>query len=135
LAFLALAAFAAPAGAECSLTVKVEKVSPRGGDLRIALYTETTWTNDNAEPAARIVVPARASETVAVLHNVKPGVYRLKMFQDVNRNGEFDMDWLGLPLEKYGFSNDAHPIFSEPDFSRVKFRIVDGENTITIHLQ
>ena len=48
---------------------------------------------------------------------------------------EFDMTWLGIPIEKYGFSNDAMPYLTEPDFSRTKFRIVPGMNNITIHLQ
>jgi len=51
------------------------------------------------------------------------------------RDGQFDFDWLGLPSERYGFSNDAHPIFSEPDFSRTKFRLSAGANMITVHLQ
>jgi uncharacterized protein (DUF2141 family) len=118
-----------------SLTVKVEKVSPRGGDLRLALYNEALWTNDDAQPIADLVVPTQHGETVATFTNLKPGVYGLKCFQDFNRNGKFDMDWLGLPLEKYCFSNDAHPILSEPDFDRAKFNLSDGANTIIVHLQ
>lgn len=118
-----------------SLTVKAEKVSPRGGNMRFALYDEATWTNDDADPVADLVVPAEHPETVATFTNLKPGVYGLKCFQDVNRNGKFDMDWLGLPLEKYCFSNDAHPIFSEPGFERAKFTLSDGANTIIVHMQ
>jgi uncharacterized protein (DUF2141 family) len=57
------------------------------------------------------------------------------MFQDFNRNGEFDMNWIGWPLEKFGFSNDAHPGFSAPSFAATKFELQPGANTITIHLQ
>jgi len=130
------AALALP-GVACaaSLTVKVEKVSPRGGDLRLALYTEATWSNDDADPVADLVVPAQRGENVVTFTDLKPGVYGLKCFQDVNRNGKFDEDWLGLPNEKYGFSNDAHPILSEPSFDRAKFTLSDGENTIIVHLQ
>ena len=41
----------------------------------------------------------------------------------------------GLPLERYGFSNDARPILSEPGFARTKFTLPDGETAIVIHLQ
>jgi uncharacterized protein (DUF2141 family) len=130
------AALALPGAAHAaSLTVKVEKVSPRGGNMRLALYTEATWSNDDADPVADLVVPADHPETVATFTNVKPGVYGLKCFQDVNRNGKFDEDWLGLPTEKYCFSNDAHPVLGEPDFDRAKFNLSDGANTIIVHLQ
>jgi uncharacterized protein (DUF2141 family) len=130
---LALAPGSAPGTA--TLVVKVEKVSPRGGDLRVALYTEQAYGADNGEPVQDAVVPARPGETIVTLAGIRPGIYAVKMFQDFNRNGRFDMNWLGLPLEKYGFSNDARPTFTEPPFAATKFELRPGTNTITIHLQ
>jgi uncharacterized protein (DUF2141 family) len=74
-------------------------------------------------------------ETIATFKAVKPGVYGLKLFQDENRNGRFDFTWLGLPAERYGLSNDARPLFSEPGSSRTRFKLSAGANTITVHLQ
>jgi uncharacterized protein (DUF2141 family) len=118
-----------------TLVIKVEKVSPRGGDLRVALYTEATYGGENGEPARDAVVPAKPGETIVTLSGLMPGTYAVKLFQDFNRNGRFDMNWLGLPLEKFGFSNDARPTFTEPPFAATKFELRPGANTITIHLQ
>ena len=123
------------AGQLASLAVRVERVSPHGGDVRLALYDEASWPNDDAEPVADLVVPAVSPETIAIFKGVKPGTYGLKLFQDENRNGRFDFTWLGLPAERYGFSNDARPFFSEPGFSRTRFKLSPGANTITVHLQ
>ena len=132
-ALAAVPAFAAtPLG---TLTIKVEKVSPRGGDIRVALYTQDTYSVDNSDPVIDAVVPAKPGETIVVLRPVKPGVYAVKLFQDFNRNGQFDMNWIGLPLEKYGFSNDATPTISEPPFDATKFELRPGATTIVIHLQ
>ena len=111
-----------------TLTVTIENIDPKGGELRVALY-------DEAVPIFDSVVPAVAPQTVVTMSDVKPGVYGIKMFQDVNRNGKFDQNFIGLPLERYGFSRDARPFLSEPGFDRTKFTIHDGENAITIHLQ
>ena len=132
-ALVTLQAFAAAPLA--TLTVKVEKVSPRGGNLRVALYTAQTYSDDNAKDVNDAVVPAISGETIVTLKDIKPGIYAVKLFQDFNRNGEFDMTWYGLPAEKYGFSNDARPTFSEPAFDATKFEVRPGANTITIHLQ
>ena len=132
---LALAPISASAAPLATLIVKVEKVSPRGGDVRVALYTRNSYPIDNADPVADAVVPAKPGETIVTLTGIKPGTYAVKLFQDFNRNGAFDMNWLGLPLEKYGFSNDARPMFAEPSFDATKFELRPGANTITIHLQ
>jgi uncharacterized protein (DUF2141 family) len=79
-------------------------------------------------------VPAASPATIATFKSVKSGIYGLRLFQDENRNGKFDFTWLGLPAEKYGFSNDARPFLSEPGFSRTRFKLSAGANTITVHL-
>lgn len=138
-AFLAglfvLAGVPASAAPLATLIVKVEKVSPRGGDVRVALYNRTSYPLDNANPVVDSVVTAKPGETIVTLSGIKPGEYAVKLFQDFNRNGRFDMNWFGLPLEKYGFSNDARPTFSEPPFDATRFELRPGTNTITIHLQ
>ncbi|MGA7675069.1 MAG: DUF2141 domain-containing protein [Rhizomicrobium sp.] len=134
--FLAAVLVLAPlAASAATLTVQVENIDQKGGDLHVALYDEASWTNDDAKPVADMVVPAVPPETTVTFKNVAPGVYGVKSYQDANRNGKFDQDWLGLPLERYGFSNDARPILSEPGFARTKFTLPDGETAIVIHLQ
>lgn len=131
---IALLLAAAPTAA-ATLTVKVENVDKKGGILRLSLYDQATWSNDKAEPVASADVEATAPETVVTLRNLAPGVYGVKTYQDANRNGKFDQNWIGLPLERYGFSNDARPVLSEPGFDKTKFTLTDGDNTIVIHLQ
>jgi uncharacterized protein (DUF2141 family) len=132
---LALAMTPASAAPLATLFVKVEKVSSRGGDLRIALYDRQSYGVDSGDTVADAVVPAKPGQTIVTLSGIKPGIYAIKMFQDDNRNGKFDMSWIGWPLEKFGFSNDVHPTFSEPPFDSAKFELRPGTNTITIHLQ
>ena len=135
LAVLALALTPASAAPLATLIIKVEKVSSRAGDLRVALYDQSSYPLDGAAPVTGSIVPAKPGETIVTLIGIKPGVYAIKMFEDYNRNGKFDLSWIGWPLEKFGFSNDAHPTFSEPPFDATKFDLRPGTNTITIHLQ
>ena len=126
----------APVAAQAAtLTVSVMNVDPKGGTLRLSLYDEFTWSRAEDEPRSSANVPAVAPETVVTLTDINPGTYGVKMFQDANNNGKFDQNFIGLPLERYGFSRDARPFLSEPGFDRTKFTIRDGENAITIHLQ
>ena len=133
---LALMIAAMPlAASAATLTVKVENISNKGGVLRLSLYDEASWPNDASEPVVSADVPAVTPETVVTLSNLKPGVYGVKTYQDANHNGKFDQNWLGWPLERFGFSRDARPFLSAPGFSRAEFTLSDGENAIVIHLQ
>jgi uncharacterized protein (DUF2141 family) len=118
-----------------TLTVKVENIDKKGGMLRLSLYDEASWSNDDSQPIANADVPALAPETTVAFKDITPGVYGVKTYQDANRNGKFDQNWLGWPLERYGFSRDARPLLSEPGFDRTKFTLPDGETAIVIHLQ
>jgi uncharacterized protein (DUF2141 family) len=131
-AVLALMPVAASAA---TLTIKVDDISPKGGVLRVSLYDEPSWSKDEDTPLASANVPAVSPETVVTLANVQPGVYGVKTYQDANGNGKFDQNFLGLPLERYGFSRDARPFLSQPGFDRAKITVTDGANEITIHLQ
>jgi uncharacterized protein (DUF2141 family) len=81
------------------------------------------------------VVAAKAPRTDVVLPPVPPGTYAIKMFQDYNKNAEFDFTWIGLPAERYGFSNNAKPILSEPGFDKTQFVLSAGNQTHAITLQ
>lgn len=118
-----------------ALIVKVEAVSPRGGNLRAALYDRTSYEGHYADPVADRVVNAVAPETIVEFDGVAPGTYAIKMFQDINRNGQFDMNVIGLPREPFGFSNDARPLFDQPSFDEAKFAIGDGRRRVIIRLR
>jgi uncharacterized protein (DUF2141 family) len=125
---------AAAAGGKATLTIHVENVLS-GGLVRLGLYNRALYPDDNSTPLASADVPAVAGETIIVLHDLAPGEYAIQTYQDVNGNDKMDTSWIGLPQEPFGFSRDAKPFLSKPSFDEVKFTIVDGDNSQTLHLQ
>jgi uncharacterized protein (DUF2141 family) len=128
-----------PARAEdlAMLTVKVDHVSSRGGNLRLAIYDAKSFADDNAKPVADRVVPAVPYSVSVSFAPLPPGTYAIKMFQDANKNEKFDFDWLGIPAERYGFSNNARPDWihlSPPGFDAAKVELKPGANWTEIWL-
>ena len=121
--------------APASLQVRIENISAEGGMLRLGLYTEDAYYDDNAEPVAALDVPANAPVGEFAFAPVPPGIYAVQVLQDINGNGKMDFSWVGLPLEPYGFSRDARPYLGKPDFARVKITLAAGRNSATIRLQ
>lgn len=118
-----------------TLVIHVQDVSPKGGTLRLGLYDEARYPDDDATPVASADVRAELGETVITLNNVPPGTYAIETFQDLNANGEMDMTWLGFPEEPFGFSRDVRPHLRKPSFNQVAFTLAPGENMQVIHLQ
>ncbi len=56
-----------------------------------------------------------------IIRNLPPGVYAFRFFHDENSNNELDTNWLGLPKEGYGFSNNAKGSFGPPAFEEWLF--------------
>jgi uncharacterized protein (DUF2141 family) len=129
---------AAPAQGQeqvATLVIHIQDVSPKGGILRLGLYDEARYPDDNATPVASADVKAQQGGNVITLSNIPPGVYAIETFQDINANNKMDTSWFGFPLEPFGFSRDAQPGLSKPQFSAVKFELVPGLNVQTLHLQ
>lgn len=62
------------------------------------------------------------------------GRYALVVLHDENMNGRIDYNWLGIPREGYGFSNDVHGKLGAPSFERAAF-VYDGKTldlTVTL---
>jgi uncharacterized protein (DUF2141 family) len=128
----------APAQAQdegATLVIHVHNISPKGGVLRLGLYDQARYPDDDAAPVASADVKVEAGENVITLTNILPGTYAIQTFQDINGNNKMDTSWLGLPLEPFGFSRDAQPRLSKPRFAAVKFDLAPGLNVQSLHLQ
>ena len=55
-----------------------------------------------------------------------PGDYAITLFHDENKNGKFDSNFVGYPLEGYGFSNNVVPRFKAPSYDECKLQY-DGK--------
>lgn len=132
---MVLAVVPARAQANGTLVIHVQNVSPKGGILRLGLYDEAGYPDDDSKPIASADVTARPGLTTITLNNIPAGTYAIQAYQDTNSNDKVDTSWFGIPQEPFGFSRDARPRLSKPGFAAVKFDVAPGINTQTLHLQ
>lgn len=132
---MAVLALGAENATAADLVVHIGNVSPKGGDVRLALYDERSYAGHDGKPIATAVAAAAAPETVIFLRNITPGRYAAKAFQDWDRSGRFKQNALGYPEEPFGFSNDAAPILDQPSFERASFELRGTSLAITITLR
>lgn len=107
-----------------------------GNQVRVALYSALKPEQfPSDEKFYKAVASEATGETLIVtVPDLPSGTYAVAAYVDNNRNGKQDKNFLGVPKEDYGFSNDARGKFGPPDFAEAAFNIGDNAVSKTIHI-
>ena len=103
----------------------------KAGTLMLAIY-------NNAEAFEGSVIKEKRSEvgvfkglelylepkdSMQLSIEIPDGEYAIAFFIDANGNKKLDKNFLGIPKEQFGFSNNAMGTLSAPSFEQAKFRV------------
>lgn len=121
--------------AQATLTVEVTLNKPgAGGVLRVALCPSSE--SFSLEKGCT-VMQAKATGPMVQLRfeGLQEGEVALKLFHDVDGNGKLDTNWMGIPKEPYGFSNDAMGTFGPPTWEQARISIKPGANVTKVRMK
>lgn len=123
-----------PAALAATLEVEIVGLASDKGDVHIALYDNPPAfpKSDGMLSETQIIPSGRKAKTV--FDGVKPGRYAIAVYHDENGNHDFDQGIFGIPLEDYGFSNDAAVFLGPPSFGDAAFDVAEPGTTIKINL-
>jgi uncharacterized protein (DUF2141 family) len=97
------------------------------GWLGCRLYSSPTGFPK--EPTSRQQQKAITGATVGVtFEGLSAGTYAVSCMHDENANGKLDSNFLGIPTEGYGVSNNHTHALSAPTWDESKFEVKDGES-------
>jgi uncharacterized protein (DUF2141 family) len=118
--------------------IHVEVVGMRNdkGQISCSLYSTADGFPKKGEKAvAHIVTPISEREAVCQFPGIAPGTYAVSVFHDENSNGKLDTNFLGIPREGVGASNDARGHMGPPKFDVAAFQFAGGRLSlkVTIH--
>ncbi|MBK19720.1 MAG: hypothetical protein CMM52_12880 [Rhodospirillaceae bacterium] len=99
-----------------TLLIEVKGLRSGKGDVHFAVYNKPNHFPTRNGKVAYGNVPAKAEGVVIPVKGLEKGTYAIAVFHDENRNDEFDQGLLGIPLEDYGFSNNATGFLGPPSF-------------------
>ncbi|MBK7111134.1 MAG: DUF2141 domain-containing protein [Flavobacteriales bacterium] len=121
--------------AQTTLNVEVILNKPEaGGLLRVVLCPDKAAYD--SEVGCRLQsVEATGHAVRCSFGDVKPGIYAVKVFHDINADNELNTSWIGWPQEPYGFSNDAPVNTGPPSFRLAAFEVKEKEMTTRIALR
>lgn len=97
------------------------------GHARIAVYNDPkTFCNESIRPYKEVSAKIINKECVITIGDMPDGDYALTLLHDENEDSVMNYNFLGLPKEGFGFSNNVLPGFIKPRFNDCKIKIVSG---------
>lgn len=106
---------------QITFTIEVEQLRNNNGKLLLEL------NNDKEEVIKGFSEKITDSKCILVITELKPGKYAFKYFHDENNDEKINTNFMGIPKEGYGFSNNAKGTFGPPSFDKMVFEITKSD--------
>jgi uncharacterized protein (DUF2141 family) len=117
------------------LEVTVKNINPREGEIGLALFSSPDGFPLDDRHAVRVWLPANAESLSYRFAGLAPGTYAVAVGHDLNGNRQTDTNWLGIPREPWGVTNDVRPTLRAPKYDEAALLVTaDGPNRISITL-
>ena len=114
-----------------SLDIKIFNIKKNTGKVVVEIYNnKTSWLKT---PYQKMILSCNQDVQTASF-KVPYGKYAITIYQDLNDNGEADMNFLGIPKELVGFGNNYKP-FGEPKFESclIEFKATSKPEEIRLY--
>ncbi len=118
-------------------TISVNMVGFRNekGRAQVALFRSDKGFPFNAKYAVMVRTASINNASASVIFtDVPTGEYAISAFHDENSNAEFDRNWLFLPAEGYGTSNNTAGFWGPGGYTDSKFLLNAPNAVVNVYI-
>ncbi len=124
-----------PAPAESVIHVDISGLRSDKGQMLCALFSSADAFPKKADKAvARLTAKIAERQATCDFTGVAPGTYAVSVAHGENSNGKLDTNFIGMPREGVGASNDAKGHMGPPKFGAASFHYEGGRRNLKIHV-
>ena len=103
------------------------------GKVFCALYSSADGFPKQSQKAIRRGTSSISEKKASCeFSGIEPGTYAVSVFHDENSNGKLDTNFLGIPREGVGASNEARGHMGPPKFDAAQFQFSGGRLNLKI---
>lgn len=123
----------APAGESTqSVSIHVSGLKSQSSNLYVAVFDSAEGFPKPEHSRTTTMMPVDAERVEFSLSLPDKSTTGIAIFQDLNGDGKLTKNGFGLPIEPYGFSNNARSTFGPPSFSQAAFKVSEKTSPIEI---
>jgi len=117
-----------------SVEITVTGLHSQQGSLRLALFSSSAgWPENDQKALRRVELRIVDGQARAHFEGLAPGTYAAVAFHDEDADGKLDKNFLGLPTEGWGATNQARSPLG-PRWESARFTLAD-KRALTISIQ
>ncbi|MFA6618296.1 MAG: DUF2141 domain-containing protein [Candidatus Neomarinimicrobiota bacterium] len=106
---------------QAQLTIEILNIEDLEGDIRIGVFNRSENFLKQGFTYKNYIVKVQDSTETIIINDLPPGEYAFILYHDKNADTKMNRNFLGIPKEPFGFSNNLKPKFSKPTFEECKF--------------
>lgn len=115
------------------LAIKISNIEKIKGEIKVGVFnTETNFLKEG-HAIKNYSVKVENNTAVLTITDLPKGEYAITMYHDQNSDNECNRNFIGIPKEPYGFSNNIKPKMSAPKYKDCKFTFLENK-TLLINL-
>ena len=118
-----------------TIVIRITGLSSEQAPVRVAVFNSEEGWLDDATAVYKTVLDGEGREREWRIRNVRYGEYAAAVFQDENRDGKLNRNFVGIPKEPYGFSRDARGAFGPARWKDAKFVVTTATKELQIKLK
>jgi len=121
-----------------TLHVVIEGIKTSKGQVKVGLEKTAAEFDQGPLHEARYrgeTVVSKEGRIEVHFRDLPFGTYAIKSFHDEDDNGQLNTNFMGIPSEDYGFSNNVRGKMGPAKFEAARFDLDSSEKTITIRLK
>lgn len=119
-----------------TLTVEIDGLKQTKGQICYSLFTQSQGFPESTDKALQAeCIPVREKSPVLIIENLQMGNYALAVFHDANVDGELNRNFLGIPREGFGFSQNPQIKTSPPSFGDSVVVITESKTNLQVQLR
>lgn len=111
------------------VAVNISNFGNNKGVCIVCLYDNAKAYAGKGDPIRCLTVGIANKSATANFENVAEGTYAISVIHDANNNKKFDKNFLGIPTEGYGASQNKLPFAAAPKFDENKFNVAANSTT------
>lgn len=108
-----------------NLTVNISGLKSDKGTLMVAIYDKKENFLNKRFKGDMVKITDKKS--VVIFKNLPKGEYAVSFIHDENDNKKMDTNFLGIPKEDYGCSNNATGFMGPPKYDDAKFQLSENK--------
>ncbi len=114
------------------ITVNISNLNSNTGKVYVSIFdSESNFLNKGYKS---LVTKIENKSCTVTFKNIPKGIYAISMYHDENDNNKMDSNFLGIPKEDYGCSNNARGFMGPPKWEDAKFEVNNKSITQNIKL-